>query len=58
MYLGLNKHLIHTYEDHRVAMSFTLTGLRIPGIVIENPECCRKTFENYFEIWDDILTEK
>ncbi|MBQ3793797.1 MAG: 3-phosphoshikimate 1-carboxyvinyltransferase [Lachnospiraceae bacterium] len=55
---GLNKHLIHTYEDHRVAMSFALTGLRIPGIVIENPECCRKTFENYFEIWDDILTEK
>jgi 3-phosphoshikimate 1-carboxyvinyltransferase len=55
---GLNKHLIHTYEDHRVAMSFTLTGLRMPGIVIENPECCRKTFENYFEIWEDILTEK
>ena len=48
------KVMIHTFEDHRVAMSFTLTGLRIPGIVIENPECCRKTFENYFEIWDEI----
>ena len=52
------KVMIHTFEDHRVAMAFTLTGLRIPGVVIENPECCRKTFENYFEIWDDILTEK
>ncbi len=52
------KVMIHTFEDHRVAMAFTLTGLRIPGVVIQNPECCRKTFENYFEIWDDILTEK
>ena len=52
------KVMIHTFEDHRVAMAFTLTGLRIPGVVIENPECCRKTFENYFDIWDEILTEK
>ncbi len=45
---------IETYEDHRVAMAFSLTGLRSPGIVIMNPQCCRKTFENYFEILDKI----
>ena len=46
---------IETFGDHRVAMAFTLPGLLIPGVVIKDPGCCRKTFENYFEIWDSIL---
>lgn len=46
--------LIETYDDHRVAMAFSLTGLRTPGIVIGNPLCCRKTFENYFDVLDSI----
>lgn len=33
---------IDTYEDHRVAMGFSLIGLRTEGIVINNPECCKK----------------
>lgn len=41
--------LVETYEDHRMAMGFALTGLRAKGIEIDNPGCCRKTFENYFE---------
>lgn len=45
---------IETYEDHRVAMSFAMAGLQIEGIIIDNPMCCRKTFENYFEILDSI----
>ncbi len=45
---------VHTYDDHRVAMSFALLGLRIPGIVIDNPSCCRKTFENYFELFGSV----
>lgn len=45
---------IETYNDHRVAMSFAIAGLAIDGIVIKNPMCCRKTFENYFEILDDL----
>jgi 3-phosphoshikimate 1-carboxyvinyltransferase len=45
---------IETYEDHRVAMAFSLVGLMTPGIVILNPLCCRKTFENYFEELDKI----
>lgn len=46
---------IRTYDDHRVAMGFALTGLRADGIVIEDPGCCRKTFENYFEVLDDFV---
>ncbi len=43
---------IDTYEDHRVAMGFSLIGLRTEGIVINDPECCSKTFENYFQVLD------
>ena len=41
---------IETYEDHRMAMAFSLIGLRVDGIVIKNAECCAKTFETYFEV--------
>lgn len=44
---------VDTYDDHRMAMGFSLTGLRCPGIVIDNPGCCRKTFENYFSVLED-----
>ena len=48
---------IETFDDHRVAMAFSLTGLRCPGMIIENPLCCRKTFENYFEVLDQICKD-
>lgn len=45
--------VIETYDDHRIAMAFSLPGLKTGNITISNPGCCRKTFENYF----DLLTE-
>lgn len=48
---------VSTYDDHRVAMSFALVGLRVPGIVIDNPMCCRKTFENYFDLFGAVCRE-
>lgn len=45
---------IETYEDHRVAMAFSLIGLRREGIVIKNPECSAKTFKDYFNILSKI----
>lgn len=45
---------VETYDDHRIAMAFTLIGLRVGGIVISNHKCCAKTFENYFDIIDDL----
>jgi 3-phosphoshikimate 1-carboxyvinyltransferase len=39
---------IHTYDDHRMAMSFSLLGLRTPGIRILDPACTAKTYPNFF----------
>lgn len=33
-----------------MAMSFAMVGLIIDGVIIDNPMCCRKTFENYFDV--------
>ena len=46
--------VISTYDDHRMAMAFALTGCRAEGIVIDNPECCKKTFEKYFDILTNL----
>lgn len=40
---------VETYDDHRMAMSLALIGLRIPGVVIDDPGCVAKTFPHYFE---------
>ncbi len=40
---------IATYDDHRMAMSFTLAGLRSEGVVIADPGCVAKTFPDYFQ---------
>ena len=45
---------VDTYEDHRVAMSFALIGLKVPGIRINNPGCVSKTFPTYFEVWQAL----
>jgi len=41
---------IHTYDDHRMAMSFALAGLRVPGVVILDPGCVSKTWPNFFDL--------
>jgi 3-phosphoshikimate 1-carboxyvinyltransferase len=41
---------VRTYDDHRMAMSFALVGLRIPGVEIDDPDCVGKTFPSYFEV--------
>ena len=45
---------IDTYEDHRVAMAFSLVGLKANGIRINNPECVNKTFPGYFEVLEQL----
>ena len=40
---------IATYDDHRMAMSFALAGLRSPGVVVQDPACVAKTYPNYFD---------
>jgi len=41
---------VETYNDHRMAMAFSLIGLRFDGVTIENPSCVSKTFPNFFEV--------
>ena len=46
--------VIQTYDDHRMAMAFAIIGTKVPGIIIDNPLCCRKTFETYFEVLTNL----
>jgi 3-phosphoshikimate 1-carboxyvinyltransferase len=46
---GIRPAVIDTYDDHRMAMSFAIVGLRAPGVVINNPRCVDKTFPEFFE---------
>jgi 3-phosphoshikimate 1-carboxyvinyltransferase len=39
---------VATYDDHRMAMSFALVGLRVPGVEIEDPGCVAKTFPGFW----------
>ena len=45
---------IETYDDHRIAMSFALAGLRVPGVVIRNPGCVSKTWPNFFDVFGHL----
>jgi 3-phosphoshikimate 1-carboxyvinyltransferase len=40
---------IETYDDHRIAMSFAVAGLKLPGVQIKNPGCVAKTFPEFFD---------
>ncbi|MCY2934004.1 MAG: 3-phosphoshikimate 1-carboxyvinyltransferase [Planctomycetota bacterium] len=42
---------VATYDDHRIAMSFALAGLKVPGTVILDPGCVGKTYPGY---WNDL----
>lgn len=42
---------IATYDDHRMAMAFAVAGLRIPGVVIDDPGCVVKTFPDFWQRW-------
>jgi 3-phosphoshikimate 1-carboxyvinyltransferase len=45
----VNGATIATYDDHRMAMSFAVTGLAIDGVVIKDADCVSKSFPDYFD---------
>lgn len=45
---------IDTYNDHRIAMSFAMAGLKVPGIIINDEQCVEKSFPNYWEIFAEL----
>ena len=52
---GLKSADIETYDDHRMAMSFALVGLRQPGVRIHDPACVSKTYPNFFDDLNDFV---
>ncbi|MEX0793961.1 MAG: 3-phosphoshikimate 1-carboxyvinyltransferase [Pirellulaceae bacterium] len=40
---------VDTYNDHRMAMSLALVGLKVRGVVVNNPGCTGKTYPHFFE---------
>jgi 3-phosphoshikimate 1-carboxyvinyltransferase len=46
--LPLHGATLDTYNDHRMAMSMSLIGLRIPGIIVKDPACVGKTYPGFF----------
>ena len=45
---------IDTYGDHRIAMSFALAGLKVPGIFIKDERCVEKSFPNFWEVFESL----
>lgn len=45
---------IDPHGDHRLAMSFAMAGLRVPGVIIENDNCVNKSFPAFWDIWKTL----
>ena len=50
----LSSAVVETYDDHRMAMSFAVVGLRLPDVVIRDPHCVDKTFPQFFMEIDNL----
>jgi 3-phosphoshikimate 1-carboxyvinyltransferase len=48
---------IDTYDDHRMAMSFAVAGLKVPGVVIRNPRCTDKTYPTFFADLESLVAQ-
>jgi len=49
--------IIDTYQDHRIAMSLAVAGLRTPGVVINDPGCVAKSFPDFWHYFDRLPKE-
>ena len=46
--------IIDTYDDHRIAMSFAIAGLRVPGVCIRNESCVEKSFPAFWQVLEEL----
>jgi 3-phosphoshikimate 1-carboxyvinyltransferase len=51
---ALQGSVIDTYNDHRIAMSFAIAGLKIRGVWIRNPDCVEKSFPNFWPVFEGL----
>lgn len=50
--------VIDTYDDHRIAMSFALAGLKIPGVKIKDETCVKKSFPDFWEVFNSLYRNR
>jgi 3-phosphoshikimate 1-carboxyvinyltransferase len=46
--------VIETYNDHRIAMSFAVAGLKAPSMVINDPDCVAKSFPDFWDFFERL----
>ena len=47
---------VETYLDHRMAMAFAVAGLRVPGVLIAEPDCVSKSLPGFWDLFDRLVT--
>jgi len=45
---------VATHRDHRIAMAFSVLGLRVPGMMLDDPQCVIKTCPQFYELLDRL----
>jgi len=50
--------VIQTYNDHRIAMSFAVAGLKTPGVSITDPDCVAKSFPDFWEFFHRLYRQQ
>jgi len=50
--------VIQTYNDHRIAMSFAVAGLKAPGVSITDPDCVAKSFPDFWEFFHRLYRQQ
>jgi 3-phosphoshikimate 1-carboxyvinyltransferase len=51
----LNGAEVDPHDDHRLAMSLAVVGLKVPGVRIQNPACVGKSFPRFWVLWKDFM---
>jgi 3-phosphoshikimate 1-carboxyvinyltransferase len=46
--------IVDTYNDHRIAMSFAIAGLRVEGVCIRNESCVEKSFPGFWKVFEAL----
>ncbi len=49
--------VIDTYNDHRIAMSFAMAGLNVPGVYIRNENCVEKSFPAFWQVFEGLYQQ-
>ncbi|MBW2144290.1 MAG: 3-phosphoshikimate 1-carboxyvinyltransferase, partial [Deltaproteobacteria bacterium] len=50
--------VLDPHDDHRIAMSLAVIGLKVPGVKIQNEGCVNKSFPRFWKLWDQLATSQ